>query len=106
MLIHFTRDIQEEYAFILNLIYYSVLTLSTIFITYPFWSEKYRSEEFISILWNITVFYNLAFSSSLLVVIGQFNQMQITILMASLITLASSNALANYYINDYRWSGS
>ena len=83
-----SRDIQEEYAFILNFIYYSVLTLSTIFITYPFWSEKYRSEGFISILWNIAVFYNLAFSSSLLVVIGQFNQMHITILMTSLITLA------------------
>ncbi len=82
------RDTQQEYAVTLNSIYYSVLTLSTIFITYPFWSEKYRSEVFISILWNIAVFYNLAFISSLLVVIGQFNQMQITILMASLITLA------------------
>lgn len=83
-----SRDTQQEYAVILNSIYYSVLTLSTIFITYPFWSEKYRSQVFISILWNVAVFYNLAFSSSLLVIIGQFNQTQITILMASLITLA------------------
>jgi Na+/proline symporter/signal transduction histidine kinase len=83
-----SRDIQAEYTFVLNFIYYSVLILSTIFITYPFWSTKYRSERFISILWNIAVFYNLAFSSSLLVVIGQFNQMHITILMTSLITLA------------------
>ncbi len=83
-----SRDIQQEYAVMLNFIYYSALTLSTIFITYPFWSEKYRSKVFISVLWNIAVFYNLAFSSSLLVVIGQFNQIQITILMASLITLA------------------
>lgn len=82
------RNTQQEYAVILNSIYYSVLTLSTIFVTYPFWSEKYRSQVFISILWNIAVFYNLAFSSSLLVIIGQFNQTQITILMASLITIA------------------
>lgn len=82
------RNTQQEYAVILNSIYYSVLTLSTIFVTYPFWSEKYRSQVFISILWNIAVFYNLAFSSSLLVIIGQFNQTQISILMASLITIA------------------
>ena len=82
------RALQEQYTSILNPIYYSVLTLSTVFITYPFWSEKFRSEVFISVLWNIAVFYNLIFCSSLLTIIGHFNQIQVTVLMASLITVA------------------
>ena len=82
------RALQEQYNSILNPIYYSVLTLSTIFVTYPLWSSKFKNDVFISILWNIAVFYNLAFCSSLLVIIGQFDQMQITILMASLIAIA------------------
>ena len=82
------KSLQEQYATILNTLYYSALTLSTIFITYPFWSEKFRSEVFISLLWNIAVFYNLIFCSSLLAMISQFNQIQLTVLMASLIIVA------------------
>lgn len=82
------RNLQEQYIVILNFIYYSVLTLSTTFITYPFWSPKFKSRVFISLLWNIAVFYNLVFSSSLLAIIGQFDQIQVSVLMASLITVA------------------
>jgi signal transduction histidine kinase/Na+/proline symporter len=83
-----SKSLQEQYATILSTLYYSVLTLSTIFITYPFWAKKFRNEVFISVLWNIAVFYNLIFCSSLLTIIGHFNQIQVTVLMASLITVA------------------
>ncbi len=82
------KNLQEQHADILNPIYYSVLTLSTIFITYPFWLEKFKNKPFIFVLWNIAVFYNLAVSSNLLIIIGKFNQIQIAILMANLITVA------------------
>ena len=83
------RNLQEQYRSILNPIYYSVLILSTIFITYPIWLEKFKNAVFISFLWNIAVFYNLAFCSCLLSIIGQFNQIQVVVLMASLIAIAS-----------------
>ena len=82
------KPLQDQHVVLLNFIYYSVLTLSTILITYTFWAEKFRNEVFISVLWNISVFYNLAFCGSLLAIIGQFNQIQAIILMISLISLA------------------
>lgn len=83
------KNLHEHYDFILTPIYYSVLTLSTIFITYPIWLEKFKNTVFISLLWNISVFYNLAFCSCLLSVIGQFNQINIVVFIASLVVIAS-----------------
>jgi len=82
------HNLQEQYALLLNPIFYSVLTSSTIFITYPIWLKKFKYPVFISLLWNITVFYNLSFSTCLLSIIGQFNQIQVAVLMASLVTIA------------------
>ena len=81
-------DIHNQYATIIEGIYYSVLITSTIFITYPFWLKKFKNETFISVLWNIIVFFNLAFSSSLFVLFSRFSSIQIVILMANLITVA------------------
>ena len=81
------RYLQEQYSSILDPIYYSVLILSTTFIIYPLWSKNFKNKVFISILWNIAIFYNLAFSSTFIVIISQFDQMQLTILMASLIVV-------------------
>jgi Na+/proline symporter/signal transduction histidine kinase len=83
------KNLHEHYDFILTPIYYSVLTLSTIFITYPIWLEKFKNAVFISLLWNISVFYNLAFCSCLLSVIGQFNQINIVVFISSLVVIAS-----------------
>ncbi|MFK8040608.1 MAG: ATP-binding protein [Rickettsiaceae bacterium] len=83
------KNLHEHYDFILTPIYYSVLTLSTIFITYQIWLEKFKNAVFISLLWNISVFYNLAFCSCLLSVIGQFNQINIVVFIASLVVIAS-----------------
>jgi len=73
---------------ILNPIYYLALILSTIFITYPLWSEKFTNKAFTSLLWNIAVFYNLAFCNSVLAIAGQFNHLHAIILMASLTAIA------------------
>ncbi len=81
------RYLQEQYSGILNPIYYSVLILSTTFVIYPLWLNKFKNKTFVSVLWNIAVFYNLAFSSTLMVIIGQFDQMQLTVLMASLVVV-------------------
>ena len=72
----------------LNFIYYSTLVLSAVFITYPVWLEKFKNKIFISVLWNVTVFYNLVFCSSLLVVISLFNQINVAVLITGLITVS------------------
>jgi len=82
------KAIQNEYSLILNPIYYLALILSTIFITYPLWSEKFTNKAFTSLLWNIAVFYNLAFCNSVLAIAGQFNHLHAIILMASLTAIA------------------
>ncbi|MCP5375260.1 MAG: hypothetical protein H6743_04105 [Rickettsiaceae bacterium] len=50
--------------------------------------KKFKNEIFISTLWNIAVFYNLAFCASLLAIIGQFSQVQLAILITSLVTIS------------------
>ena len=82
------KNLQEQYITTLNSIYYSTLMLSAVFITYPVWLEKFKNKIFISVLWNITVFYNLVFCSSLLVVISLFNQINVAVLITGLITVA------------------
>ncbi len=82
------KSLHQKYESILYFIYYSVLVLSTIFITYTFWLKKFKNEIFISTLWNIAVFYNLAFCASLLAIIGQFSQVQLAILITSLVTIS------------------
>jgi len=82
------KAVQNEYSLILNPIYYLALILSTMFITYPLWSEKFANKAFTSLLWNIAVFYNLAFCNSVLAIAGQFNQLHAIILMASLTAIA------------------
>ncbi|MFK7968035.1 MAG: sensor histidine kinase [Rickettsiaceae bacterium] len=87
MLIHYQDICKNNNSGILNPIYYSVLILSTTFVIYPLWLNKFKNKTFVSVLWNIAVFYNLAFSSTLMVIIGQFDQMQLTVLMASLVVV-------------------
>ncbi len=82
------KAIQNEFSLILNPIYYLALILSTIFITYPLWSEKFTNKAFTFFLWNIAVFYNLAFCNSVLAIAGQFNHLHAIILMASLTAIA------------------
>ena len=82
------KNLQEQYMTILNFIYYSALVLSAVFITYPVWLEKFKNKIFISVLWNVTVFYNLVFCSSLLVVISLFNQINVVVLITGLITVS------------------
>jgi Na+/proline symporter/signal transduction histidine kinase len=82
------KNLYEQYMSTLNFIYYSKLVLSAVFITYPVWIEKFKNKIFISVLWNLTVFYNLVFCSSLLVVISLFNQINVAVLITGLITVA------------------
>ncbi len=84
------RIFYQEYNF-LNIIYYPQLIVSVIFITYSLWREKFKDQEIvqnvISLMWVSGIFY-LIFISNLLLILNNFAQIQFTILMATLITVA------------------
>jgi Na+/proline symporter len=80
--------LNRQYESILNPIYFSVLTLSTLFITYPLWSEKIKNYTLTPVLWNVAIFYNLAFCNTLLTIIGEFNQVQVAVLITCLVSVA------------------
>ena len=82
------NDIYVQYQSIINYLHYSILTISTIFITYPIWLTKFKNETFIAIIWSIALFFCLVFSNSLLFIFSEFNQTILTIMMTNLVTLA------------------
>jgi Na+/proline symporter/signal transduction histidine kinase len=82
------KDIYSRYETLITCLHYSVLFVSTTFITYPAWAEKFKSDAFISILWNMAMFYNLVFVNSTLFIISNFSQTLLTILIVNLVTLA------------------
>ncbi len=83
----FPKSLHHQYDGVINYLYYSILIISTLFITYPLWLEKYRQSCLISILWYIALFYNLVFTSGITVLLSNFYQMQLIIFIISLITI-------------------
>ena len=82
------KAVHDKHAILLHSIYYSILILSTVFITYPFWLEKFKNIAAISLLWNIAIIYNLVFTNSLLILLSNFNHIQLTIFVIGLVTTA------------------
>jgi Na+/proline symporter/signal transduction histidine kinase len=82
------KNLYYQYGTVVNFLHYSVLIISTVFITYPVWAEKFKNESFIAVSWNIAMVYCLVFANSLLFIISNFNQTLLTILIINLITLS------------------
>ena len=77
-----------RYLNIYQFIYHSVLIMSTGFLTYPIWPPTFRNEKFIAVAWNIGIFYLLVVVGSMLVIIGEFNQLQIMIGILNLVVVS------------------
>ena len=86
----FTIDanIRNQYEQMIEIIYHSVLTLSSIFLTYPIWPTTFKNKIFISILWLVGLFYILVFVGGLQVIISNFGQLQFMILLLSMVVLS------------------
>ena len=82
------RNVSDQYASLISFLHYSILIISTIFITYPGWSENFKNETFIAITWNTAMVYCLVFTNNLLFIISSFDQTLLTILIVNLITAA------------------
>ena len=77
-----------RYENIYQFIYHSVLIMATGFLTYPIWPPTFKSEKFIAIAWNIGIFYLLIFVGSMLVIISEFNQLQLMISILNLVVVS------------------
>ena len=80
-------SIRQQYTFIVELIYHSVLIISAVFLTYPVWPQTFKNKTFIAIAWVLCLFYVLIFIGFLQVLISKFGQFQLMIFLLSTIIL-------------------
>ncbi len=83
-----SQDSYTNHYSLITLLQFSVLTFSTILITYPVWKSGPWSKNFIVLIWNFALIYSLIFSSSLIFITSNLEQSMLTIMVISFITLA------------------
>jgi Na+/proline symporter/signal transduction histidine kinase len=83
------QNIQQQNQDILSFIYHTVLIASTLILTYPIWPNTFKNKKFISIFWNIAIFYILVCVSTLFILIGNFGQFQLMMLVLNIFVLSS-----------------
>lgn len=81
----FNAEYQKAYYFI----YHSTTIFTMCFLTYPIWSLKLKNEAIISIAWLIGIFYLLVFVGISLVIISNFDQLQLMILIINLLVVGA-----------------
>ncbi len=80
---------QEQYSFLFHVIYNSVLTISTIFITIPFWPNRFKNINVIAIFWIIGIFYLLGLLPYIFMVVNNFDQLQLMIFMTNILIMCT-----------------
>ncbi|MGI4776450.1 MAG: ATP-binding protein, partial [Janthinobacterium lividum] len=83
------QNVQNSHQDILSLIYHSVLIISTMFLTYPVWPKSFKNKTFISIFWNIAIYYILVCVSTAFVMIGNFGQFQLMMFVLNIFVIST-----------------
>jgi Na+/proline symporter/signal transduction histidine kinase len=81
-------EMRANYSELLNIIYHSVLVLSSILLTYPVWSQKFKNESVLAVFWMIAVPYSLIFAPLLLVIMSKFGQFQLIVFLVNTVIMA------------------
>nr|WP_253308614.1 sodium:solute symporter family protein [Rickettsia endosymbiont of Ceutorhynchus assimilis] len=81
------ENLRIHYKEIYNFIYHSVLIMSTILLSYPIWPNSFKNEKFITIYWNVAIFYILICVGSILVIISHFSEIQLMVFMLNMIVM-------------------
>ena len=79
-----------QYAEILAIIYPTVLLMATGLLSYPLWLKSWKDASFISVYWNVCIFYILICASFTLVIISNFCHIQLMAFMINLVVIAVS----------------
>lgn len=82
--------IKIKYATLLAVIHPSVLLLSTIMLSYPLWLKDWKEKSYISVIWNLSIFFILICIGIMLVIISGFAQIPLMALMVNMIVVALS----------------
>jgi signal transduction histidine kinase len=83
------KDIHAQYSWMSGFIFNSVLFLAAVFLSYPAWPARFKSENIMAIVWNIGSIYVMIFTSSLLIIMSNFGQLPMMIFMINLIVIAA-----------------
>ncbi|WP_341790310.1 sodium:solute symporter family transporter [Rickettsia endosymbiont of Polydrusus tereticollis] len=81
------ESLRIHYKEIYNFIYHSVLIMSAILLSYPIWPNSFKNEKFITIYWNIAIFYILICVGSILVIISHFSEIQLMVFMLNMVVM-------------------
>jgi Na+/proline symporter/signal transduction histidine kinase len=82
-------EMKYQYKHFLEFIFHSVLIVTTIFLTYIVWPQTLKNQGFIQFAWNLSLPYILVFVPTLLIIISNFGQFQLMILVVNLVILSS-----------------
>ncbi|HJK86778.1 MAG TPA: hypothetical protein QKA08_03300, partial [Candidatus Megaira endosymbiont of Nemacystus decipiens] len=82
-------DIRLAHKNLIDGIYQSTLVFATMFLTYPIWPEKIKLKKYINILWILGLFYNMVFVPSLLIILSDFDQINLMIFLINLLILTN-----------------
>lgn len=83
------QSIRDQHDMILEFIDASVLLIATMLITYPIWPPTLRSKTLISILWITGLFYTVPFVGTLQVIISDFGQFPLMVMLLSTVILST-----------------
>jgi Na+/proline symporter len=77
-----------SYATLYNFIYHSVLIAAAAFLTYPAWPPTFKDKRFIIFAWPIGICYLLFIVGTILVLMSNFNEVQVMIFLLNLVIAA------------------
>ena len=77
-----------NYAFILDVFYPVTLCFATGLMSYPLWLDSWRKTNFVSIFWNIIIFFILICFNFFTVLISNFAEMQLMVFMINIIIVS------------------
>ncbi|GAB4169324.1 MAG: ATP-binding protein [Rickettsiaceae bacterium] len=83
-----SREVQTSYSFLLDAIHIFTFCISTVFIGYPIWSERWKEYNFMPILWHVMMFLVLICFSFLAVLVSNFSAMQLIALMMNVVVVS------------------
>ena len=83
------QNIQEHYAYLLDIFYPIVLCSTSALMSYPLWLASWRKTKALGIIWNCIMFFALICFSFLMVLISEFSEIQLMVFMINIMLISS-----------------
>jgi len=80
--------LKEQYINVLDIIYHTVLIFSAISISYPLWPTTLKQSILAPVIWIVSITYTAAFASTVILMVSNFGQLQLMILILNLVVIS------------------